>query len=67
MTHQQLTTEIMNRLQLTIEVPSAVNCRRKKEGKKKTHRHLSAEDLRTTIFSTNYKQLKCNSPSQTTS
>jgi hypothetical protein len=33
---RQLTTEVRNRLQLTIEVPSAVNCQRKNEKKKKT-------------------------------
>lgn len=32
---QQFTTEVKNRLQLTTEVPSKINCRRIKEKKKK--------------------------------
>jgi len=38
MSLRQLTTEVRNQLQLTTEVPSAVNCRRKKERKKKKNR-----------------------------
>ncbi|AES65291.1 hypothetical protein MTR_2g037700 [Medicago truncatula] len=34
---RQLTTEVRNRLQLTTEETSAVNCRRKKEKKRGTH------------------------------
>lgn len=47
---QQFTTEVKNRLQLTTEVPSKINCRRIKEKKKKKPRHLSAEELINFIF-----------------